>query len=283
MDLERLVVLADDQAVADGAEIGPQGLNGGVFPLAHDEHRVKGEGDLLLAESGEVRLAFRRLPGHLRDRLAPQGPQHSVQDHQIPLSACVNHTGLFQNRVHINGLGQSLLSGPDGLLQHIFYAVALLSGLGGPIRRQARDRQHRALGGLHHRAVGGGHALLHSPGQLYAVGLFHALEMLGHPPKEQREDNAGVAPGAPQQGGGGDGGGVRHGHRLVFLQLRGGGLDSQAHVGAGVSVRHGENIQIVDGFSFYGDTGSAEKNHLLKCAAADSVSHVASPSGGVTW
>ena len=48
MDLERLVVLTDDQAVADGAEIGPQGLNRGVFPLAHDEHRVKGESDLLL-------------------------------------------------------------------------------------------------------------------------------------------------------------------------------------------------------------------------------------------
>ena len=171
----------------------------------------------------------------------------------------------------------------NGLLQDILHTVALLGGLHGAVSRQTGDREHGALGGLHHGAVGSGHALLHGGGQQHAVGFVHALEVLGDAAEQQGEDDAGVAPSAPQQGGGGDGGGVGHGHRLIFLQLRGGGLDSQAHVGAGVSVRHGENIQIVDGFSFYGDTGSAEKNHLLKCAAADSVSHVASPSGGITW
>ena len=283
MDLKGLVVLADDQAVADGAQVGPQGLNGGVLPLAHDEHRVEGEGDLFLAEGGEIGLALGLFLGHIRDLLAPQGPQHTVQNHQIPLSAGVHHAGLFQHRIHLNGLRQGLLALADGLLQDVFHAVALLRSLHGPVSRQPGDRQHRALCGLHHSAIGGGHALLQSAGQLHTIGLLISLEILGHTPKQQGEDNAGVSSCAPQEGGGGDGRGVGHGDGLVFPQLCGGGLDGQAHVGAGVAVRHGEYVQVVDGFSFYGDAGSAEKNHLFKNAAADSVCHVASPPAGITW
>ena len=48
VDLERLVVLADDQAVPDAVEVGPEGLQVHVgVVLADDEHRVKGKGDLL--------------------------------------------------------------------------------------------------------------------------------------------------------------------------------------------------------------------------------------------
>ena len=282
MDLERIVVLADNQAIADGAEISPQGLNGGIFPFAHNEHRVEGEGDLLLAEGGEIGLALGLFLAHIRNLLTPQGPQHTVQYYQIPLSAGVHHPGLFQHRVHFDGLVQGLQTLADGLLQDIFHAVALFGGLGGPVGGQTGDCQHRALCGLHHSAVGGGHALLQSAGQLHTIGLLIALEILGHPPKQQGEDNAGVSSCASQQSGGGDGRGVRHGDGLIFLQLVGGGLDGQAHVGAGVAVRHGEYVQVVDGFSFQSDAGSAKKNHLLECAAADSICHLASPSTRLT-
>ena len=250
MDLEGLVVLTDDQTVADGAEVGPQGLDGGVFPLAHDEYRVKGKGDLFLAYGGEIRLAFRLGLVYFRNGLAPQGTQHTVQDHQIPLSPGVHNAGLLQNRIHFNGLIQCLQTCADGLLQDIFHAVALLGSLCGPIGGQTGNRQHGALGGLHHGTVCGGHTLFHGGGQLHAVSFVHALEVLGNAPEQQGKDDTGISASTPQQSRSGDGGGVRHGDGLIFLQLRGGGLDGQAHVGAGVTVRHGEYIQIVDGFSF---------------------------------
>ena len=273
MHFERLVVLADDQTVADGAEVGAQRLDGGVLPLADDEHGVKGEGDLLLAHGGEVRLALGLFLGHLGNGLTPQGAQHAVKDHQISLSAGIYHAGLFQHGIHLDGLLQRFKTLVNGLLQDILHTVALLGGLHGAVSRQTGDREHGALGGLHHGAVGSGHALLHGGGQQHAVGFVHAFEVLGDAAEQQGEDDAGVAPSAPQQGGGGDRGGVGHGGGLVLFQLRRGGLDGEAHVGAGVAVRHGEDVQVIDGFSFQSDAGSAEKNHLLKHAAADSVCH----------
>ena len=83
---------------------------------------------------------------------------------------------------------------------------------------------------------------------------------------------------APQQGAGGDLGGLAHRGGLVLFQLRRSGLDGKAHIGAGIAVRHGEYVQVVDGLLFTGDTGGAEGDHLLEGAAADFFCHaLASP------
>ena len=113
MDLEGLIVLADDQAVADAAEIGPQGHQVDVLSgLAHHVHGVKGEGDLLLSHGVEIRLflVFGRRLGALGDGFAPQLRQHALQDQQVALAAGVHHAGLFQHRVHVRGLGQGVVA-----------------------------------------------------------------------------------------------------------------------------------------------------------------------------
>ena len=117
VDLEGLVILTDDQAVTDAAEVGTQGHEVDVLPgLAHHIHGVEGEGDLLLRHSVEVGLFLMldRLLGGLGDRLAPQLCQHTLQDQQVALTACVHHAGLFQYRVHVRGLGQRVIALLDG-------------------------------------------------------------------------------------------------------------------------------------------------------------------------
>ena len=117
MDLEGLVILADDQTVADAAEVSPQGHEVDVLPgLAHHIHGVESEGDLLLRHGVEVglflvRLRFLHIFG---DGLAAELCQHTLQDQQVALTACVHHAGLLQYRVHVRGLGQRVIALLDG-------------------------------------------------------------------------------------------------------------------------------------------------------------------------
>ena len=48
VDLEGLVVLADDHTVANAAQVGPQTVQGLIRRFADDEHGVKGKGDVLV-------------------------------------------------------------------------------------------------------------------------------------------------------------------------------------------------------------------------------------------
>ena len=117
MDLEGLVILADDQTVANAAEISPQGHEVDVLPgLAHHIHGVEGEGDLLLRHGVEVGLFLMlgRLLLIFGDGLAAELCQHTLQDQQVALAACVYHAGLFQYRVHVRGLGQRVIALLDG-------------------------------------------------------------------------------------------------------------------------------------------------------------------------
>ena len=96
-----------------------------------------------------------------------------------------------------------------------------------------------------------------------------ALKDFGHPAEEEGEDDAGVAPGAPEEGAGGDGSGLADVPGLAFFQLGGGGADGQAHVGAGVAVGDGENVQIIDFLLLQGDGGGAVENHFLELDSVD--------------
>ena len=276
VDLEGRVVLTDDQAVADAVQIGPQAaqVHVGVV-LADDEHSVEGEGDLLVGEDLEVRLLLdlRALLGDLRHGLAPQGGQHSLQNHQVALAAGVHHPGLLQHRVHVGGLGQHVVAHPDGLGQNEVHVVVLLSGLHRPLGGQAGDGEDGALGGLHHRAVGGGHPLLHGGGQQGGVGGLMALQRLAQPPEEEGEDHAGVAPGPPEEGAGGGGSGLAQIMGIAFAQLGGGGADGQAHVGARVAVGDGEHIQVVDLLLLQGDSGGAVEHHVFELNSVNGLDH----------
>ena len=117
MDFKGAVVLADDQTVADAAEICPKGIQGFVHGLADNKYRVEGEGDVLAGEGGKVRLI---LGGgvllEFRHRIAPHLRQHAFQNQKIALSAGVYHAGFFQHGIHVGGLGQGFVALPDGRL-----------------------------------------------------------------------------------------------------------------------------------------------------------------------
>ena len=273
VNLEGFVILADDQTVADAAQIFPQAVQRAVRGLAHDEHGVEGEGDVLIADGGKVRLLLGLLL-HLGDLLAPQGAEHALQNNEIAFAAGIHHAGLLQHRIHLRGLRQRGITGLDGLLQHVVGVVPLACRLQRALGGQTGHGEHRALCGLHHRTVGGGHALLHGGGQLCAVRLRHALQSLAHAAEQQGQNDAGVAAGTPQQAGCRDLGRLLHGGGLILAQLVHRRLDGQAHVGAGVAVGHRKNVEVVDGLFLLCDARGAEGDHLLEGAAADPICHV---------
>ena len=100
VNLEGFVILADDQTVADAAQIFPQAVQRAVRGLAHDEHGVEGEGDVLIADGGKVRLLLGLLL-HLGDLLAPQGTEHALQNNEVAFAAGIHHAGLLQHRTHL--------------------------------------------------------------------------------------------------------------------------------------------------------------------------------------
>jgi len=275
VDLKCLVILADDQTVADAVEVGAEGLQvhiGGG--LAHDEHRVKGEGDVLGRDGPEIsllRLGGLLIRGHL---LAPHLVQHPLEDQQEARAAGIHHAGLFQHRVLVDRVGQGQLSLLDGGLQHCLEAVVLPGGAGSPGRGQAGHGEDGALGGLHHRLIGGGYAEIQGDGQIPAVHGLPLLDGLGKAPEQQGQDDAGVAPGPPQQRGGGGLGGLAHGVEGLLLHLRGGSPDGQAHIGARVAVRDGEHVQIVDALFFRANGGGGVDDHLLKGRRINGLSHI---------
>ena len=132
VDLEGLVVLADDQAVADAVQVGAEGVDGFISRFAHDEHRVEGEGNVFLGQSGEIGALLGGQPAVLllRDGQAPQLVQHPLEDAQKALAPRIHHAGLLQHRVLVHRVRQGNLAFGDGGLQHRLYAVVLLGGLG---------------------------------------------------------------------------------------------------------------------------------------------------------
>ena len=126
---------------------------------------------------------------------------------------------------------------------NVVVLLGCLLGLGGC---QTGNGQNGALGRLHNRLVGSVHAALQGLGPQNAVAGLHALQLLGDAPHQQGQDDTGVAPGAPEHGGSRGLGGLLQGGVLHLPQVSGGGVDGHGHIGAGIAVRHGENVQLIE-------------------------------------
>ena len=271
--LEGLVVLADDEAVADAVEERAEVVERPIRGLADDEDRVEGEGDVILTEGGEVGLVLRLRLLDLGNGLALQRAEHTLENDEVALAAGVDDARLLEHGVHIDGLFERLIADADRLGQNVLRVVVLIGGLERALGRETGDGQHRTLRGLHDRAVGRGDALLQRGGELQAVRIAQPLEGLGDAAEQQAQDDAGVAARAAQQGRRRRLGRLGDALGLGAAELGDGRLDRQAHVRAGVAVRDGEYVQVVDGLLLLGDTSGAEDNHLLEDAAADSLCH----------
>ena len=207
------------------------------------------------------------------DGLAAELRQHTLQDQQVALTACVHYAGLFQYRVHVRGLGQRIVAFFDGGGQHGLYVSTLGGGVHGPLGGETGDGQHCALGGLHNGLISGGYTFLHGGGEGGGVSGLHALQSFGKAPEQQGEDDAGVAPGTLKQSGGGDGGRLSHRGGSGLAQRLGSGGDGHGHIGARVTVRHGEYIKIVDGLLLGRDSGGPVQDHLLEKRTGDFFTH----------
>ena len=102
-----------------------------------------------------------------------------------------------------------------------------------------------------------------------------ALEDLAHAAEQQGQNDAGVAPGTPEQAGGRQLGGLVHGGGIGLAELVHRRLDGQGHIGAGVAVGHRKYVQVVDGLLLSGNAGRAEQHHILEGGAVDFFYHLA--------
>ena len=131
--------------------------------------------------------------------------------------------------------------------------------------------------------IRGENTLLHGGGESGGVRSLPALQGLGQASEQQGENDAGIAAGPPQQGGGSDGGRLLHSGGLALAQLRHGGADGHGHIGARVAVGHGKDVQVVDGLLLGRDDGCAVEHHPLEQCAGDLFVHLSRSSLTGSW
>ena len=190
VDLEGFVVLADDDAVADGVEVGAQRREVDVLVrLAHDIHRVEGKCDLAGVELGEVGLLADLLRpaiglGGLDLHAAVDG-EHGLEHIQPALAACVHDARLLQDGVLVHGLRQRLGGRADRRFQDGFAVRAAVGRFHGRVGGNAGHGQDRALRRLHHGLVGRFDAAAQGHRQLLARAGLYALQGLGEAAEQQ--------------------------------------------------------------------------------------------------
>ena len=169
---------------------------------------------------------------------------HTLKDDHQALAAGIHNAGFFQHGQLVGGVVQRTLAGAQHQLPQFGRVGNGRSG--GLFPGHTGHGEDGALGGLHHGLVRALHTLLQSLHQIGGGGFLLAFQRLGEAAEQQAGDHAGVAAGAAQHGGSsgfaglGHGAAVRHG-----LQLGHAGAHGHGHVGAGVTVGHGEHVQLV--------------------------------------
>ena len=253
--LDDLVVVHHHHAVADGLQEQAQ-LQGVLLDLrvtAHDKLGAVGKVDLAVEFRGHVPEEFRGLLGlflfgeaAFQHDAAAEHAEHSLENEAQPLAAGVHNPSLFQHRQQVGGVLQSVCGAHAGGVPHLNGIAAQLQGFTAPFGSDSGHGEDSAFRGLHYSLVGLVHAQLQRGHQVFGGDLLLALQALGDAPEQQGQNDAGVAPGAPQHGGSrlfrclGSVGRVVQ--LLHFLRR---GANGHGHVGAGVAVGHGENVQLV--------------------------------------
>ena len=269
MDLERLVVLADNKAVADAGKIGAQRREVDIrLVLADYIYGIEGIGYLIGSEHIE-RVVFVCDNARLNSRrrsldLSAQACEHGAEDDDIALAAGVHNTRLLQNGILINGVFKRLAADPERGLEQLLNIRALLGILDGGGRRHTRDGQYRALGGLHDRLIGRVNSVLHSCREFLRADCLHALESAGYAAEQERQDNAGISARAAKES---TGNAVGHGIdrvKLFFPELGCGLVHRKPHIRTRITVGNGENVKLVYLLSIFSKRGVSAEDHVLK-------------------
>ena len=195
----------------------------------------------LVLDTAEVHLG--RCGRRLRQRLAADAVEQARQHDGDTLAAGVDDSGLAQARQQI---GRALHARLGFLDRDREQRVEGERGVG--LRRDggglAHDRQHRALDGLGHRVVGRLRGAAERGAELRGTERIDALEGVGDAAQHLREDDAAVAARAEQR---------RVGERLAdrarpagLRQGRVRGAQRKQHVGPGIAIRHGVDVDRVE-------------------------------------
>ena len=121
-----------------------------------------------------------------------------------------------------------------------------LGGVGDGLRRLAHDGQDRPFHRSEHRLVRGVGRAAQGPGQVDALDVIERVELVGEAPQDLRGDDAGIAAGTHQRPAADRVADLFHG--LRGRELGAHRLQRQRHVGAGVAVRNGVDVEPVQLF-----------------------------------
>ena len=269
MHLERLVILADNKAVAYARKVGAQRREVNVrLMLADDINRIKCIGYLICSEHVKrIVLVCDNAGLHRSGRsghFAAQACEHSRENDDVSHAAGIDNAGLLENGVLVNGVIKRFLADPDRSVEKLLDIVALLGIFDRGGRRHARNGKYSALGRLHNCLIGCVNAVFHCGRKFLCANGLHALESARNSAEQKRQDNTGVSARAAQECAGNAVGNGIDSVKLFLSKLGCGLVHRKAHIGSRIAVRHGKNVKLVYLLSVFSKRGIGTQDHVLE-------------------
>ena len=192
---------------------------------------------------------------------AERGGHEVLKEDGKAKGAGVDHAVLLQNGQQIGRAGDGLVGLDDDGIKRVLGRELLLLALVGLGRDIAQDREDRALDGLADSLEGNLDGTTEGEGNVGGRNrLVGRDKALGHATKNLRGNNAGVAAGAHQGAmGDGAGDGLHVGVGGKSGELLGHRGERERHVGAGVTVGHGEDVELIDLLGLVGNGSRSDR------------------------
>ena len=220
--------------------------------------------DLNAAKSGITgRAGGVKRSGEILDNgaAAKSGSYEVLEEDGKAKGAGVDHAVLLQNGQQVGRASDGLVGLDDDGIERVLGRELLLFALVGLGRDIAQHRENRALDGLTDGLEGDLDGAAERIGDVGGRdGLISRDETLGHAAQDLRGDDAGVAAGTHQGAvGDGAGDGLHIGIGGKGGKLLGHRGERERHVGTGVAVGYGEDIELVDLLGLVGNSSRSDR------------------------
>ena len=192
---------------------------------------------------------------------AKRGGDKVLQEDGKAKGAGVDHAVLLEDRQQVGRAGDGLVGLDDDGVERVLGRELLLFALVGLGRDIAQHREDRALDGLADGLEGDLDGATEGEGDVGGRDrLIGRNETLGHATQDLRGDDAGVAAGTHQGAvGDGAGNGLHIGISGKGGKLLGHRGERERHVGAGVAVGYGEDVELVDLLGLVGNGSRSDR------------------------
>ena len=220
--------------------------------------------DLNTAKSGIAgRAGGVKRSGEILDHgAATKSGSHKVlEENGKSKGAGVDHAVLLEDGQQVGRAGDRLVRLDDDSIERILGRELLLLALIGLGRDIAQDREDRALDGLADSLEGNLDGTTEGEGNVGGRNrLVGRDKALGHAAQDLRGDDAGVAAGTHQGAvGDGAGDGFHVGVGRKSRKLLGHRGKRERHVGTGVAVGYGEDVELVDLLGLVGNSSRSDR------------------------